>query len=92
MMSPVAAANPQARALPLPQRFWVTIRTPGAQPTGGGDGVVDGVPVDDDDLVQPVRQLREDMRQVAGLVQSGNDDRDLRPGLADARERSQIPA
>jgi len=29
MMSPVAAANPQARALPLPERFWVTIRTPG---------------------------------------------------------------
>ncbi len=27
---PVAAANLQARAFPLPQRFWVTIRTPGA--------------------------------------------------------------
>ena len=65
---------------------------PRAQPTGGGDGVVDGVPVDNDDLVQPVRQLGEDMRQVAGLVQSGNDHRDLRPGLADARERGQIPA
>ena len=29
MMSPVAAANPQARALPLPERFCLTIRTSG---------------------------------------------------------------
>jgi len=29
MISPVAAANPQARALPLPERFCLTIRMSG---------------------------------------------------------------
>src|SRR5580704_15378250 len=52
-----------------------------AQPTGGGHRVVNRVPVDDDDLVQAGWQFGEDMRQVTGLVERGDDHGDLRPGL-----------
>ena len=64
MMSPVAAANPAARALPLPLpvlRHDADIR---AQAPGDLDRVVGGAPVDDDHLVEPVGEAREDVRQV----------------------------
>ena len=69
MMSPVAAANPQARALPLPRAVWVTTRTSGRRRAGDRDGVVGRVAVDEDHLVDDGREPGQHVRQVRGLVQ-----------------------
>ena len=50
----------------------------GAQRAGDGHGVVDGMPVHQDDFVYPRRQCPEDMRKVSGLVPGRDDDTDGR--------------
>jgi len=52
----------------------------GAKPAGHLHGAVDGVAVDQDDLVDVARQAREHVRQVAGLVQGRNDHAHPRTG------------
>ena len=48
----------------------------GAQRAGDGHGVVDGMPVHQDDFVDPGRQCPEDVRKVSGFVPGRDDDAD----------------
>ena len=69
MMSPVQAANPVCEGIPLPATGLHDDARIGPQRTRDLDGVVDGVAVDDDELVEAGREPREDVRQVFGLVE-----------------------
>ena len=79
MMSPLHASMPQA-ARTLPDRLWTTKSRP-ATAVGGGDGVVRGVSVDEDDLVDTVGHTVGDVGQVLRLVHRGDDHRNGGPVL-----------
>ena len=72
-MSPVAAAKPAASAFPLPLPLLHHDPDIRAQAPCDLNRAVRGTAVDDDHLVQPVRQSGKHVRQVLGLVQRGDD-------------------
>ena len=78
MMSPLQAANAQASALPLPLRVWWITRTSGRSVRATATVSSVELPRHEQDLEQAVGQVRQDMAQVACLVERRDHDADPR--------------
>ena len=75
---PSSGGEATRQCIPLPARGLKHNARCGPQVTGDVDRVVGRVAINDDDLVDPVRDFREDVREVRGLIERGYDDADTR--------------